>query len=121
MDISFLIRCLAWLSAAFILLVTVAPLRFKPRLPSRARSRLHVNLERGLAFAAMAFLFVAGFPAHPLIVGGLCVLAAALSELLQFLSSNRHAKWNDAMAKAVGAALGSAAAIAMFALRGANA
>jgi VanZ family protein len=121
MDISLLTRCLAWLSAAFILFVTVAPLRFKPRLPSRVRTRSHVNLERGLAFAGMAFLFVAGFPAHPLIVGGLCVLAAGLSELLQLLSSSRHAKWNDAMAKAVGAAIGFAAAIAMFALPGMSA
>jgi VanZ family protein len=113
---SFVTQSLAWLSAAFIVFVTVAPLRFKPRLPSRVRTRSHVNLERGMAFAGMAFLFVVGFADHRLAVGASCVLAAGLSETLQRLAPTRHARWNDAMAKAVGAAVGFVCALAVLAL-----
>lgn len=118
MSISFAAQCLAWLAAAFIVFVTVAPLRFKPRLPSRVRTHGHINFERGLAFAGMAFLFVAGFAEHRLVVGACCVVAAGLSELLQLLAPTRHARWNDAMAKAVGAATGCLAGLAVMALLG---
>lgn len=116
MSISFVAQSLAWLAAAFILFVTIAPLRFKPRLPSRVRTQGHVNLERSLAFAGMAFLFVVGFAEHRLLVGASCVLAAGFSELLQMLAPSRHARWNDAMAKAVGAAVGFLCALAVLAL-----
>jgi VanZ family protein len=116
MAISSIVQSLAWLSAAFIIFVTVAPLRFKPRLPSRSRTRSHINIERSLAFAGMAFLFVVGFADHRMIVGASCVAAAGLSELLQLAAPSRHARWNDAIAKALGAAGGYACGLAFLAL-----
>jgi VanZ family protein len=116
MSIVSIVQCLAWLAAAFIVFVTIAPLRFKPRLPSRIRTQRHVNFERSLAFAGMAFLFVAGFADHRLVVGTTCIIAAGLSELLQVFAPTRHARWNDAMAKGIGAAVGFLCALALLAL-----
>lgn len=116
MQISYVAQCLAWLAAAFIVFVTIAPLRFKPRLPSRSRTQRHVDLERSLAFAGMTFLFVVGFADHRLVVGASCIVAAGLSELLQVLAPTRHARWSDAMAKAVGAFVGLICALVLLAL-----
>jgi VanZ family protein len=98
-------RAIAWVLLAFILFVTIAPIRLRPRTIT------HVNLDRSLAFAAMAFFFVLGYSQFPVLITISCIVGAGVSELLQLLSPSRHARLRDAMAKSVGAAAGALAAI----------
>ena len=51
-----LIAAAAWLSLAFIVFATVVPIGFRPHDP------FSVNVDRGLAFAVMAGLFVLAYP-----------------------------------------------------------
>ncbi|CDM61526.1 putative membrane protein (plasmid) [Rhizobium favelukesii] len=101
-------QAIAWLLFALIFFVTIAPIRLRPRTITR------VNLDRSLAFAAMAFFFVLGYSHSAALVGVSCVIGAGISELLQLLSPSRHARLPDAMAKSTGAAAG--ALVAMVAL-----
>jgi VanZ family protein len=98
-------QAIAWLLLVFILFVTIAPIRLRPRTIT------HVNLDRSLAFAAMAFFFVLGYSQSPMLIAISCTVGAGLSELLQLLSPSRHARMPDALAKSVGAAAGALAAI----------
>lgn len=98
-------RAIAWVLLAFILFVTIAPIRLRPRTIT------HVNLDRSLAFAAMAFFFVLGYSQFPVLITISCIVGAGVSELLQLLSPSRHARLPDALAKSVGAAAGALAAI----------
>ncbi len=102
-------QAIAWVLLVFILFVTIAPIRLRPRTIT------HVNLDRSLAFAAMAFFFVLGYSHSPMPVAISCIVGAGLSELLQLLSPSRHARLPDAMAKSIGAAVGAFAAIATLA------
>ena len=108
-DLTFYARVIAWALFAFILLVTVSPIRMRPRTITC------VNLDRALAFASMAFFFVLGYPRSTACVVFACVVGSALSELLQLLSPSRHARLGDAMAKSIGAAAGAGVAIAALA------
>ncbi|WP_040678783.1 antibiotic resistance protein VanZ [Rhizobium mesoamericanum] len=101
-------QAIAWALLVFILFVTIAPIRLRPRTIT------YVNLDRSLAFAAMAFFFVLGYSRSAALVALACVIGAGLSELLQLLSPSRHARLPDAMAKSSGAAAG--AIVAMVAL-----
>src|SRR5215468_124516 len=105
-DLTFYARVIAWAVLAFILFVTVSPIRMRPRTITR------VNLDRALAFACMAFFFVLGYPRSTAFVVLACVVGSALSELLQLLSPSRHARLGDALAKSIGAAAGAGVAIA---------
>ncbi len=90
----------AWALLVVILFATIAPISLRPRTITQ------VNVDRALAFAAMSFFFVLGFPGSAIVAGIACTLGAGLSELLQLVSPSRHARLPDATAKAVGAALG---------------
>jgi hypothetical protein len=93
-------RALAWLALAGIIFVTVAPIGLRPH------DFLPVNVDRAGAFAVMALLFVIAYPRHWLLCGVLIMVGAAGIEALQLLSPTRHARLDDALIKAVGAALG---------------
>jgi hypothetical protein len=93
-------RTLAWLALAGILFVTVSPIGLRPH------DFLPVNIDRAGAFALMAFLFVIAYPRHWLLCGILIMVGAAGIEALQLLSPTRHARFDDALIKAVGAAIG---------------
>lgn len=99
-------QAIAWVLLVFILFVTIAPIRLRPRTIT------HVNLDRSLAFAAMAFFFVLGYSQSPMLIAISCTVGAGLSELLQVFSPSRHARMPDALAKSVGAAVGAIAAMA---------
>ncbi|TRL41958.1 VanZ family protein [Rhizobium straminoryzae] len=93
-------RFLAWLSLAAIVFVTVSPIGLRPHDP------LPVNLDRALAFAVMAFLFVMAYPRRPLVLLVLLVASAGAIEALQLLAPTRHAHLLDASVKGMGAACG---------------
>ncbi|WP_245318848.1 VanZ family protein [Consotaella salsifontis] len=83
-----------------IVFVTVAPIGLRPADP------LSVGLDRALAFAAMAALFVCAYPRHAWIAAFFVIASAGGIELLQLLSPTRHAHLDDALVKAVGAFCG---------------
>lgn len=90
----------AWLALAAIVLVTVSPIGLRPY------DLLPVNVDRAIAFAVTSTLFVTAFPRHWKLSAILLITGAFGIELLQLLSSTRHAQFNDAQVKAAGAVLG---------------
>jgi VanZ family protein len=87
----------AWLALAAIIFVTVSPIGLRPH------DVLPVNLDRALAFALVAVLFVMAYPRHWLWIAVALTIGAGAIELLQELSSTRHARFDDALVKAAGA------------------
>lgn len=83
-----------------IMVVTLSPLEFRPRLP------FPVSLERGGAWAAAGLALAFTFPRR--VWWAATVLLAALIglEILQLTSVDRHGRIDDAMVKAIGAGFG---------------
>jgi hypothetical protein len=98
------LQIFAWLALAAIIFVTVSPIGLRPS------DILPVNMDRALACAGMAGLFVLAYPRHWLWVGLVMVFGAGLIEVLQLLSPTRHARVDDAIVKASGALMGVLAA-----------
>ena len=90
----------AWSCLALIIFVTVSPIGLRPH------DILPVDVDRALAFALMAMLFVIAYPRKVLLCGLLVVVGAGAIELLQLLSPTRHAHFDDAAIKAAGAFFG---------------
>lgn len=99
---------LAVMAVAALLFLTIAPRRYRPR------TRTNVHFERALAFAVASSLVVATFPGSQVVAGVICVASAGFSELLQALVPSRHAGLKDAVAKAMGAAIGAALTILLY-------
>ncbi|MDB5523037.1 MAG: putative rane protein [Rhizobium sp.] len=95
-----LIRTAAWLAAIAIVFVTVSPIGLRPH------DVLPVNVDRALAFTAMAALFVLAYPRQWMWVAMAAIVGAGAIELLQELSPTRHARIDDAMVKIAGASIG---------------
>lgn len=96
-----LIRGAAWLLAVGIVAVTLGPLGLRPRLGD-------AQLERFMAYFLTASAFVIAYPRRPVTIGAVAVLAAAGLELGQLFVPGRDAGVADALAKALGGALGAA-------------
>lgn len=94
------VKLLAWLALAFVIFATVSPINLRPH------DFLPVNIDRAGAYAVMAMLFVLAYPRHLVLCAVALMLGAGGIELLQFLSPTRHAKLDDALVKAGGAAVG---------------
>ncbi|MER2264606.1 VanZ family protein [Methylobacterium oxalidis] len=100
-------RPLAWLLFAALLVVTLAPIGYRPV------SAAPVSLERFGAFALLGFLFAAGYPRRRWQVLALTLAAAGLLEILQMLQPTRHGRVADFAVKAAGCGLGGLAALAI--------
>lgn len=96
-------RCLrvaAWVLLAAIIAVTLVPEQFRPQTP------LPLKVERGLAFAILAFAFTLSYTKHWLaILAILCSFALGL-ELAQFLVPSRDPSPVDAVVKTAGVIIG---------------
>jgi hypothetical protein len=101
----------AWSALAAIVTVTVSPIQMRPG------DILSVDLDRALAFGLLAAILMIAYPRHATGVGVLVVAGAGAIELLQLLSPSRHARIDDALIKAAGAAGGMALALLYNALR----
>lgn len=97
-----LLRAASWLVLAAILFVTVSPIELRPH------TIITVNIDRAAAFAAVAMLFTLAYPRNWKTALFLLVVGAAGFEFLQLFSPTRHARVEDAVVKAVGAAFGTA-------------
>lgn len=95
-----LIRAAAWLSLAAVIFVTVCPIEYRPH------DIIDVDVDRAMAFMVMGILFVTGYPRRVVLCAVLLVIGAFALETLQFLSPTRHAHFEDAATKSMGALFG---------------
>lgn len=93
-------RILAWISLVAVLMATVVPTRF------RLRAALPLAIDSGTAFATIAGLFLFAYSDDRRVVAIFCVLAAAGSELLKAFAGTRDPNINAALAKVLGALVG---------------
>ena len=101
----------AWFALAAIVFVTVSPIQMRPG------DIFSVDVDRALAFGLLASTFMIAYPRHAVALGLLVVAGAGFIELLQFLSPSRHARIDDAVIKAIGAAGGMVLAFVYNSLR----
>ncbi|WP_082666436.1 VanZ family protein [Aureimonas sp. AU4] len=90
----------AWFFLAAIVFITIAPIGLRPE------QILTDDLDRAIAFAVLAILFVIAYPRRWVAIGLVLILGAGGIELLQLITSTRHARIEDAVVKATGVALG---------------
>ncbi|MEA1834268.1 VanZ family protein [Methylobacterium durans] len=108
-------RALSWLMLAALVVVTVAPIGYRPV------SAAPISVERCGAFALLGFLFAFGYPRWRWQVFVLTLAAAGLLEILQMLQPTRHGRVADFAVKAAGCGLGGLAALALAYWPGASA
>jgi hypothetical protein len=90
----------AWVTFAFIVFSTLAPLHLRPVVARNA------DLERFAAFAMLGLLFGLAYPHRRIADLSFVVSAAGVLEILQLMTPDRHGHLLDAMIKAVGGTFG---------------
>ncbi len=95
-----LLKTAAWSILAIIAFVTLSPIGFRPHTIT------NVNIDRATAYAAAGVVFTLAYPRSWKTAAVLLILGAVGFELLQALQPTRHARIDDALIKAAGAALG---------------
>jgi hypothetical protein len=95
-----LIKIPAWASLCFIAYATLSPVRDRPTL------LISSSVEHLAAFAVFGALFCLAYPRRIPAVLVFVVSSAALLEVLQLLTPDRHARILDAFQKIVGGILG---------------
>lgn len=96
----FLLTIAAWAGACFVVYATQCPPRDRPTFPILS------NLEHLAAFAVLGALFCLAYPRRTSAVLIFVLGSAALLEVLQLLTPDRHARILDALQKVVGGAAG---------------
>jgi VanZ family protein len=95
-----LLTIAAWTLLALIASVTVSPIRDRPTLHTSA------SLEHLAAFAVVGVLFCLAYPRRVALVCLIVLGSAALLELAQLLTVDRHGRVQDAVEKMAGGVLG---------------
>jgi len=90
----------AWALLAFITYATLSPIQARPTLP------IPSSVEHFAAFAALGGLFCLAYPKHTVLVCALVFGSAALLEVAQLFTPDRHAHFVDAMEKLAGGTFG---------------
>jgi VanZ family protein len=90
----------AWALLAFITYATLSPIQARPTLP------IPSSVEHFAAFAALGGLFCVAYPKHTVLVCALVFGSAALLEVAQLFTPDRHAHFVDAMEKLAGGTFG---------------
>ncbi|WP_425299317.1 VanZ family protein [Pseudaminobacter soli (ex Zhang et al. 2022)] len=93
-------RPIAWLLLAAILYVTISPIQARPV------THQPVSVERLVAFGLLGLAFVIGYPRRWLLAACFVIGLAFVFEAAQLLAATRHARFDDALVKAIGAAIG---------------
>jgi VanZ family protein len=109
-----LIPVAAWALLAFIIYATISPLQDRPNLSNSA------GLGRIVAFAALGGLFCLAYPGRIVFVCLVVLGSAALLEMVQLLTPDRHSRLLDAIEKMAGGAAGIAAGRAILYFEQAN-
>ena len=95
-----LLRFAAWAGLCFVAYSTLSPLRDRPIVLTSSK------LEHLAAFAILGTLFCLAYPRRTPAVLLIVLGSAALLEVLQLLTPDRHARTLDALQKIVGGAAG---------------
>jgi VanZ family protein len=95
-----LLKFAAWAGLCVIAYSTLSPLRDRPILLTSSKP------EHLAAFAILGTLFCLAYPRRTVAVLLIVLGSAALLELLQFLTPDRHARTLDALQKMAGGAAG---------------
>ena len=95
-----LLKFSAWAALCVIAYSTLSPLGDRPILMTSSK------LEHLAAFAILGTLFCLAYPRRTLAVLLIVLGSAALLELLQFITPDRHARTLDALQKMAGGAAG---------------
>lgn len=111
MNLTLLLRILAWLLLLGLVFVTLSPIALRPVTP------LPVQLERALALAVIGFVFALAYPRHIILVALVVLGSTVLLEALQVLAPSRHGRLVDVAVKLVGGTLGLAVGWAAMHLR----
>ena len=90
----------AWALLAFITYATLSPIQARPTLLALA------GIEHFAAFAALGGLFCLAYPKHTVLVCALVFGSAAMLEVAQLFTPDRHAHFADATQKLAGGAFG---------------
>src|SRR5258708_18977406 len=90
----------AWAPLAFITYAPLSPIQARPTLPIRTA------VEHFAAFATLGGLFCLAYPKHIISVCALVFGSAALLEIAQLFTPDRHAHFADAMEKLAGGTFG---------------
>jgi VanZ family protein len=98
-----LVAAAAWGALVFIVYATISPIQDRPTLSSSA------SLEHVAAFALLGILFCLAYPRHTILVCLIVIGGAAVLEVLQLLTPDRHGRIPDALEKMLGGAIGIAA------------
>lgn len=98
----------AWAGLCVIAYLTLSPLRDRPTLLTSSK------LEHFAAFSILGTLFCLAYPRRILVVLLIVLGSAALLELLQFLTPDRHGRTLDALQKMAGGAAGVLAGLAVL-------
>ena len=98
----------AWALLAFIIFATISHLQDRPTLSGSA------DLERIGAFAVLGGLFCLAYLRHTVLVCLIVLGSAALLEMVQLLTPDRHGRLLDAIEKMAGGAAGIAAGRAIL-------
>lgn len=92
-------RVASWSSLALIAAATLSPLALRPHL-------FPVHAEHFAAFAVIGVLFCLAYPRQTFLTCAIVLGAAALLELLQLLTPDRHGRMSDLVFKLAGAMAG---------------
>lgn len=95
-----ILRIAAWICLGFVALVSVAPLALRPQIFAEP------NIERLGAFALLSLLFCLSYPQRLVAMTFLMISTAALLELAQTFTVDRHGRLSDMVVKMAGALLG---------------
>ena len=93
-------RALAWSVLVALTVMTLGPLRLRPRLSFDAAT------DRVLGYGAFGYALTLAYPRHPRVIAALVLLSAAGLEVAQALSPGRHPRLQDAAAKSFGGMIG---------------
>lgn len=94
------IRTLAWAILLAIFVATVSPIAERPHLASGP------SFDRIVAFIVLGILFCLGYRSRWPFALAIVLVAAVGFEAIQLLTPDRHARFEDAMVKAVGGIIG---------------
>ncbi len=119
-----LVTATAWIAVALIAYATLTHVGFVYAIYFRLAPFLmhpamqtYAHFEHVLAFAVLGALFGFAYPRHLLLVCCIVLGAAALLEVLQTMTPDRHGTWVDALEKMAGGAAGIALAKGVVQLR----
>jgi hypothetical protein len=112
-----LVGATAWIAIALIAYATLTHVGFVYAIYFRLAPFLmqpamqtYAHFEHAAAFAVLGALFCFAYPRHLLLVCCIVLGAAALLEILQTTTPDRHGTWVDALEKMAGGAAGIAVA-----------